>query len=55
MSKELMTIRSHKGEYSVTFCENSVEYLIGNLPDKNYHIIIDRRCLFLKIVVFLGV
>ena len=43
MSKELMTIRSHKGEYSVTFCENSVEYLIGNLPDKNYHIIIDRR------------
>ena len=38
-----MVIKSHKGKYSVTFCKNSVRHLINNLPNKNYHIIIDKR------------
>ncbi len=43
MFKELMTIESHKGQYGVVFCKDSIEYLICNLPNKNYHIIIDKR------------
>jgi len=38
-----MVIKSHKGQYGVTFCENSAEHLVKNLPEENYHIIIDRR------------
>jgi 3-dehydroquinate synthase len=43
VSKESMIVKSHKGEYSVTFCENGAEHLVNNLPDQNYHIIIDKR------------
>ncbi len=43
MSDEVMTIKSHKGQYSATFCENGVEHLINNFPENNYHIIIDKR------------
>ena len=43
MCEELMVIKSHKGQYGVTFCENSAEHLVKNLPEENYHIIIDRR------------
>ena len=43
MSKEVMTIKSHKGEYEVFFCKNGVEHLVRNLPDRAYHIIIDKR------------
>ena len=43
MSKESMIIESHKGKYSVNFCENGAEHLVNNLPDQNYHIIIDKR------------
>ena len=41
--EESMVIKSHKGQYSSTFCENGVEHLVNNLPEKNYHIVIDRR------------
>ena len=43
MSEESMVIESHKGKYSATFCENGAEHLVHNLPDENYHIIIDQR------------
>ncbi len=43
MSEETMIIKSHKGKYSATFCENGAEHLVKNLPEENYHIIIDRR------------
>ena len=43
VSEKTMIIKSHKGKYSVTFCENGAKHIVQNLPDKNYHIIIDRR------------
>jgi len=43
VSEEFMVIESHKGEYGVTFCEDSAKYLVNNLPDQNYHVIIDNR------------
>ena len=43
VSKESMVIESHKGKYSVTFCDKGAEHLVNNLPDQNYHIIIDKR------------
>ncbi len=43
MFEELMVIESHKGQYNVTFCNNGVKHLAKNLPNKGYHIIIDRR------------
>ena len=43
VSSEPMVIESHKGKYSVTFCEKGAEYLVNNLSDQNYHIIIDKR------------
>ena len=43
VSEESMIIKSHKGKYSVTFCEKSTEHLVNNLSDQNYHIIIDKR------------
>jgi len=42
VSEESMIIKSHKGKYSVTLCEKGTEHLVKNLPDKNYHIIIDK-------------
>jgi 3-dehydroquinate synthase len=41
--EESIVIESHKGQYSATFCKNGAEHLVKNLPEKNYHIIIDRR------------
>jgi 3-dehydroquinate synthase len=43
VSDESMVIESHKGKYGVTFCKDGAKYLVENLPEKNYHIIIDRR------------
>ena len=43
MSNESISIKSHKGEYCVNFCTDGAEHLVRNLPDENYHIIIDRR------------
>ena len=43
MSEGLMDIKSYKGKYSVTFCKNSAKHLVQNLPNNNYHIVIDDR------------
>jgi 3-dehydroquinate synthase len=43
VSDESMIIESHKGQYTVTFCENGINHLFNNLLDINYHLIIDKR------------
>jgi 3-dehydroquinate synthase len=43
VSEEPMTIKSHKGQYKVHFCNDGAEHLVNNLPDCNYHLIIDQR------------
>ena len=41
--KRTLIIKSYMGEYSATFCENSAKHLVQNLPEGNYHVIIDKR------------
>ena len=43
VSKNLMTIKSHKSDYTALFCKNGIEHLANNLPDNNFHIIIDEK------------
>ena len=43
MSEGSMIIKSHKGEYQVDFSNNGAKHLVDNLPDRNYHIIIDQH------------
>ena len=42
MSKS-MIIESYKGKYEVVFCKDGANHLVKNLPDKKFHIIMDRR------------
>lgn len=42
VSNESITIKSHKGSYQVNFCNNGAKHLVDNLPEKNYHLIIDQ-------------
>ena len=43
MSKDSLNISSYMGGYSVTFFSDGIEALIKNIPDSNFHIIIDER------------
>ena len=43
MCKDLMTIKSYRSDYTAFFCRNGAEHLVNNLPDKIFHIIIDKR------------
>lgn len=52
MFDQSMVIESHKGQYNVAFCEDGIKHLAENLPDKGYHIIIDRRVAELYSVAF---
>jgi 3-dehydroquinate synthase len=43
VSEKTIIVKSHKGKYSATFCKNGAEHLVKNLPNKNFHIIIDKK------------
>tara|TARA_B110000008_G_scaffold36588_1_gene33055 strand:- start:26313 stop:27392 length:1080 start_codon:yes stop_codon:yes gene_type:complete len=43
VSEKSMEIDSYKGRYYVDFCEDGVDRLISNLPNNNFHLIIDQR------------
>jgi len=43
VSEKTIIVKSHKGKYSATFCKNGAKHLVKNLPNKNFHIIIDKK------------
>ena len=43
VSEDRILIQSHKGQYQVDFCENGAKHLVKNLPESNFHLIIDQR------------